>query len=237
MKMHIVFMANNCLEVVSSRIERELKSIFGNGFGVIYYISHLLVKKSLDDGYLVGSRGSVGSSLVATLAEITEVNPLPPHYICLNCHHQEFFTDGSVSSGYDLPKVCPSCGEPLVGEGQDIPFETFLGFEGDKVPDIDLNFSGEYQEHAHNYTKEIFGEAYVYRARTISTVAQKTAFGYVLGYNESMNITDSTNAWNTYLAYGARVSNERLDNIRGGIIVVPDYMDVHDFTPIQYPAE
>ncbi|CAM3534876.1 PolC-type DNA polymerase III [Erysipelothrix anatis] len=224
-------------EVVSSRIERELKSIFGNGFGVIYYISHLLVKKSLDDGYLVGSRGSVGSSLVATLAEITEVNPLPPHYICLNCHHQEFFMDGSVSSGYDLPeKVCPSCGEPLVGDGQDIPFETFLGFEGDKVPDIDLNFSGEYQEHAHNYTKEIFGEAYVYRAGTISTVAQKTAFGYVLGYNESMNITDSTNAWNTYLAYGAEGVKRTTGQHPGGIIVVPDYMDVHDFTPIQYPA-
>ncbi|MDE8261515.1 PolC-type DNA polymerase III [Erysipelothrix rhusiopathiae] len=224
-------------ELVQARIERELKSIFGNGYGVIYYISHLLVKKSLDDGYLVGSRGSVGSSLVATMAEITEVNPLAPHYVCDNCHYNEFFLNGEYSSGFDLdPKDCPNCGKALHCEGQDIPFETFLGFEGDKVPDIDLNFSGDYQEFAHAYTKEIFGEEYVYRAGTISTVAQKTAFGYVLGYHESMNITNSNNAWNTYLAIGAEGVKRTTGQHPGGIIVVPDYMDVHDFTPIQYPA-
>lgn len=224
-------------DLVKKRLERELKSIFGNGYGVIYYISHLMVKRSLDDGYLVGSRGSVGSSFVATMAEITEVNPLEPHYVCKECHYNEFFLNGEVSSGYDLEaKDCPNCGKPLICEGQDIPFETFLGFEGDKVPDIDLNFSGDYQEHAHNFTKEIFGDEYVYRAGTISTVAQKTAFGYVLGYNESMNISNTNNAWNTYLASGAEGVKRTTGQHPGGIIVVPDYMDVHDFTPIQFPA-
>ena len=224
-------------ELVQKRLDREMKSILGHGYGVIYYISHLLVKKSLQDGYLVGSRGSVGSSFAATMAEITEVNPLAPHYVCPKCHYNQFFLEAEAASGYDLEeKNCPKCGRPMIAEGQDIPFETFLGFEGDKVPDIDLNFSGEYQEYAHAYTKELFGEKYVYRAGTISTVAAKTAYGYVLGYHESIGEEASNKAWNEYLAQGAEGVKRTSGQHPGGIIVIPNSMDVHDFTPIQYPA-